>query len=209
MAWTAPRTWTTAEVVTAAMMNTHVRDNFLETSAATVTTAGDLAYADAANSMGSRLAIGATGTTLISTGSAPVYRVTDGMTGDGTYTVITPPTSFSNFNVAAWGSGTEVSVTVTTGATALVHFGARYVSHATVGENIQLSYQITGATTVTASNLWGTVEEISVSNDQQATARSHWRTGLTPGSNKFILNGMASASNTCTVALPFIIVEAH
>jgi len=29
MAWTAPRTWVTGEVVTAAMMNTHVRDNLL------------------------------------------------------------------------------------------------------------------------------------------------------------------------------------
>lgn len=27
MAWTTPRTWTDAEVVTAAMLNTHVRDN--------------------------------------------------------------------------------------------------------------------------------------------------------------------------------------
>lgn len=30
MAWTTPRTWTTSEVVTAAMMNTHVRDNLNE-----------------------------------------------------------------------------------------------------------------------------------------------------------------------------------
>lgn len=29
MAWTAPRTWTTGELVTAAIMNTHVRDNEL------------------------------------------------------------------------------------------------------------------------------------------------------------------------------------
>lgn len=29
MAWTTPRTWVTAEVVTAAVMNTHVRDNLL------------------------------------------------------------------------------------------------------------------------------------------------------------------------------------
>lgn len=27
MAWTAPRTWTTGELVTAAIMNTHIRDN--------------------------------------------------------------------------------------------------------------------------------------------------------------------------------------
>ena len=34
MAWTTPRTWTTSEVVTAAMLNTHVRDNltFLRTA---------------------------------------------------------------------------------------------------------------------------------------------------------------------------------
>ena len=29
MAWTAPRTWVTGELVTAALMNTHVRDNLL------------------------------------------------------------------------------------------------------------------------------------------------------------------------------------
>ena len=29
MAWTSPRTWVVGEVVTAALMNTHVRDNFL------------------------------------------------------------------------------------------------------------------------------------------------------------------------------------
>ena len=35
MAWTAPRTWVTGELVTAAMMNTHVRDNldYLKTEA--------------------------------------------------------------------------------------------------------------------------------------------------------------------------------
>ncbi len=27
MAWTAPRTWVAGEVVTAALLNTHVRDN--------------------------------------------------------------------------------------------------------------------------------------------------------------------------------------
>ncbi len=29
MAWTAPRTWVTGETVTAALMNTHIKDNFL------------------------------------------------------------------------------------------------------------------------------------------------------------------------------------
>ena len=50
MAWTTPRTWVTGETVTAALLNTHVRDQFRETSPFTVTTAGDISYADAANS---------------------------------------------------------------------------------------------------------------------------------------------------------------
>jgi len=60
MAWTAPRTWTTGELVTAAIMNTHVRDNLLETASAKVTTAGDIVYATAANAL-ARLGIGAAG----------------------------------------------------------------------------------------------------------------------------------------------------
>ena len=55
--WTAPRTWTTSELVTAAIMNVHVRDNLLATLAAIVTTAGDIGFATAANTL-SRLAIG-------------------------------------------------------------------------------------------------------------------------------------------------------
>ena len=60
------------------MMNSAIRDNLLETSASTVTTAGDLAYADAANSMGSRLAIGAVDTVLVSSGSDPTWSATVG-----------------------------------------------------------------------------------------------------------------------------------
>lgn len=57
MAWTAPRTWAVGEVVTAAIMNTHVRDDLLETAAAKVTTQGDLVYATGANAL-ARLAKG-------------------------------------------------------------------------------------------------------------------------------------------------------
>ena len=77
MSWSAPRTWTLGETVTAALMNTHIRDNLLETCPATVTTAGDITYADAANSMGSRLGIGAANTILTSSGSAPTWAGSD------------------------------------------------------------------------------------------------------------------------------------
>ena len=75
MAWTAPRTWVTAEVVTAALMNTHVRDNLLETASAKVTTAGDLVYATAANAL-TRLGIGAATQFLVGGASVPVWTNT-------------------------------------------------------------------------------------------------------------------------------------
>src|SRR3990167_4205296 len=58
MAWTAPRTWVTAELVTAALLNAHVRDNLLESAAAKVTTKGDIVAATGANAL-ARIAVGA------------------------------------------------------------------------------------------------------------------------------------------------------
>lgn len=51
MAWTAPRTWVPNEVVTAAMMNTHVRDNLLETGPAKVSAAAQGLYSTGANAI--------------------------------------------------------------------------------------------------------------------------------------------------------------
>lgn len=63
MAWTAPRTWVAGEVLTAALLNTHVRDNLLETGAAKVTTAEDILVATGANAL-KRLAVGTEGQAL-------------------------------------------------------------------------------------------------------------------------------------------------
>lgn len=51
MAWTAPRTWTTGELVTAAIMNTHVRDNELETAPAKAAANLELFEATGANAL--------------------------------------------------------------------------------------------------------------------------------------------------------------
>ena len=90
MTWNAPATATTGQNVTAAFWNAQIRDNFLETSAATVTTAGDIAFADAANSMGSRVGIGANSSHLVSDGSSPIWRAVTGLVGDATYTSAAP-----------------------------------------------------------------------------------------------------------------------
>jgi len=57
MAWTAPKTWTTGSIVTASDLNTYVRDDFLETVPAKVTTAGDIVVATGANTI-KRVAVG-------------------------------------------------------------------------------------------------------------------------------------------------------
>jgi hypothetical protein len=63
MAWTAPATVTTGELMTAAFWNTQIRDNLLESAAAKVTTAGDTLYATGANTL-ARLAKGTAGQVL-------------------------------------------------------------------------------------------------------------------------------------------------
>ena len=72
MAYTAYRTWTTGEIVTAALMNEQVKDNGLLTAPAIMTTAGDIIYASAANTP-ARLAKSTTSTQyLANTGTSNV-----------------------------------------------------------------------------------------------------------------------------------------
>lgn len=72
MAWTTPRTYTTGELVTAAILNTHVRDNLLETAPAKITNIGDLLVGAGLNSLKS-LALGAAGMVLkVNTGGNDV-----------------------------------------------------------------------------------------------------------------------------------------
>ena len=86
MAWTTPRTWTTGEVVTKAIMDTHVKDNFNMTAPAILTTAGDILYASSANSP-ARLAKDTNATRVLpntGTSNVPAWAqvtLTSGVTG--------------------------------------------------------------------------------------------------------------------------------
>lgn len=209
MTWNTPATATLGQLVTAAFWNAQVRDNMLETSAATVTTAGDLAYADAANSMGSRLAIGAAGTILGSTGSAPVWRASDGLIGDATYTAAGAfPLAFTDFSSALWSSGTTVAVTLTTGTSALVFYGSRHSQHPTLGSNVQLSYRVSSATTIASSTNHGTLAESDPAGTFSTHGRAHLVTTLNAGSNVFTLQGLVSTGAAATVGSPWIMVQA-
>lgn len=75
MAWTTPRTWNIGEVVTKTMLDQQIRDNM---NAIWVgTTAGDIDYYTSATAK-SRVAIGANGGILKSTGSAPSWVAAGG-----------------------------------------------------------------------------------------------------------------------------------
>lgn len=73
MAWTAPRTWVTGELVTATLLNAHLRDNLLETAPAKVTTAGDLVYATGAGELARLGAVSGYGLRSNDGGTAPQY----------------------------------------------------------------------------------------------------------------------------------------
>lgn len=207
MAWTTPKTFTAAAVLTAAELNTHLRDNLNETSAATVTTAGDMTYADAANSMGSRLAIGAAGTFLASTGSAPVWRVPTQAQGNGSSFTFTN-TGFATLDAVTGGTaGAAIAVTVTTGAgTAAVFWRAR-MSNDTGGASTVLGYSISGATTTAATDITAISYESSSANDTIAMG-SQDLASVNAGSNVFelearVTSGTATMLRTELFVIPF------
>ena len=86
MAWTTPRTWSTGEVVTAALLNAQIKGNMDLSAGAILTTAGDILYASGANTP-ARLAQDANATRVLTntgTSNVPAWAqvtLTSGVTG--------------------------------------------------------------------------------------------------------------------------------
>ena len=176
MVWSTPKTYTAGAVLTAAELNQYQRDNFNETSAATVTTAGDLVYADAANSMGTRLAVGASGSLLVSDGSAPLWReVTQAKTN-----VAQSTSSTSYVDLSTVGP----QVTVTTGTESLVFLTCAQ-SNDGVGFSAFMAVGISGATTRAATDDDALQLLSATAGASHRATRTTFLTGLTAGSNTF------------------------
>ena len=215
MAWTAPRTWVTGETVTAALMNAQVKDNFLETSAATVTTAGDIPYADAANSMGSRLAhAGASRLLVADASSGLAWRDSDGQNGDSSYTSADgvgagSSITYEDLSDIDWGSGTTVAVTLTTDTKAMIWYGASDTRIDTAGKSVFVTYRISGATTFAAVDSLATIHESGAAEDRGTASRAHLDKGLTAGSNTFTIQARTNdATGVATIVRPWIMVQA-
>jgi hypothetical protein len=111
--WTAPRTWSTGEQVTATIMNAHVRDNELILRAGGLSVAsqatGDLLCASSASQF-ARLAGVATGSVLQSGGTStcPAYSSLLSVTGAGTHVMGGGGTSTSSVLRLNGASGTGI-----------------------------------------------------------------------------------------------------
>jgi hypothetical protein len=153
MGWTTPRTWITGEVVTAAEMNTHIRDNetALQPQAATIATqetTASLTYVDLATS-GPTVTL-LTGTQVYCTVSA---FSTNNTSGDG----CTIAVAVSGATTIAAGAGTSaVSLTqmLTAAANQQVPLCNSFIlSGLTAGTNtFKLQYQAVLGGTATFRN---------------------------------------------------------
>ncbi len=209
MAWTDPagHVWVTGEIVTAANMNAFIRLNLEETCPDTATTAGDIIFADAANSMGSRVGIGAATTHLVSDGSAPVWRAIATDVDQGSNTLdSTEGTTYFTLATAVVGFASEIEVTVTTGTVALVLFKSLLANN-TASASTLLSYSISSATTAAASDAHALQYESGAANDLAHFGGFDLRTGLTAGSNVFTLEARVP-SGVGTIGRPEIAVIA-
>lgn len=124
MAWVSPMTFVANSVLTAAQLNTHLRDNLNETAPAKATAAGQIFVSTGANSIAARLI----DDDIVETAQA---------TTSTTYTDLTT---------------VGPTVTVTSGILALVTVTAECENN-TAGATASATFEISGATTTAPSDI--------------------------------------------------------
>lgn len=169
MAWTAPRTWVPNETLTAALLNTHLRDNFNELDVAKITGYGDYIVSTAANAVAARQY----GWDRIDTSQS------------------TTSTSYTNL------ATTGPSVTLTTGTKAIVFFASFIQTPAAAADALCcVSYAISGATTSASSDNRAIIVDGLPANQSARYCQIDWRTDLTAGSNTFTMQYRCGGSST-------------
>ena len=176
MAWTAPRTWVTAEVVSASNLNTHVRDNFLSTAPGKLTSVDEIAVSTAANIVEAR-----------------------SVQGDGEATSETT-TSTAYTDLATVGP----AVSLFTSTRAFVSVSA-FESNNTAGASSFMGFAITDSSTVSASDGNSVQYESGAANDGVRHGAFYFVSALTGGSNTFTAKYRVS-SGTGTFSSRHIIV---
>ncbi len=164
MVWTAPRTWVTAEVVSASDMNTHVRDNFLETAPGIATAASGA---------------------IMSTGVNTIQQLLSDSVSVST-SETTASTSYTDLATAG------PAVTLTTDTKVMVSVSCN-LSNGTLGGISHMGYAITGATSVAAGDVNALSFESDPANQVIRSSTVRMKEGLTAGSNTFTSKYRVSA----------------
>ena len=165
MAWTTPRTWVPNETLTAAMLNTHLRDNFLELDVAKVTGSGQYCVSTGANAVTAR--------------SYAFDRI-------NTLQTLVSPGGYSD--LATVGP----SVTVTTGGRALIFYACQ-MDHSAADGDTKASYAVSGASTFSASDTWCLRRDGMPATNSIRVMGIDMRVDLTSGSNTFTMRYHGSA----------------
>jgi hypothetical protein len=215
MAWTTPGTAVAGDVLTAARWNSDVRDNSLmgnpvftteavRDAAITSPVEGQRAYLTAPTVP----AATSGGYTAVPTGIQTIYNgsvwvcVTE--VGAGRFGPTGYNTNSTTYVTTLTGDGTAVSVTLSTGTTALVCLSASM--YASAGINPWTTISVSGATTLAASDDRGIV--IDQASAQQASVSSTYiLTGLTSGTNTFTMNYRISGATNNTVVRRSLVVK--
>jgi hypothetical protein len=171
MAWTAPMTFVAGNALTAAQLNTHLRDNLLETMPGKATTPGGFFVVD---------------------GTAPIRleeRVVTSaalMEPDSTAT-----TTFTDLSTGTVGP----SVTVNTGTRAMTWFGAR-MYNGTAAAQCVMTYEVSGATTSAAADSSALIIDGLNTAQRQQQGMYDFLTTLTSGINTFTCKYRAGGAGT-------------
>lgn len=206
MAWTAPRTWVTDEVVSASQLNAHVRDNLLETAPAKAAASGDLFQATGATAIAA-LTLGTEGY-RVSAGASSVQYNGFANPRKTTSEQKTSDTTLSNdghlffaiaanedwmFDVTLFVDGTtggdiKIAFDVPTSATLIwsglgLTLTASSPQDVAPGAVIEVSgtsnpYGLLGVSTILPIRLWGTVENAGNAGD----VRLQWAQNASDGS---------------------------
>ncbi len=160
MTWTTVPTWTTGQVLTAAHLNL-IGANLNETAAGKATTAAGYFVATGLNALAQRVP-------------------------DSSFVTAAADTSSTSYTSTLSGSSNGPTVSVTTGTQALVIITAAIYNSSVNGRGYA-GINVTGATTILASDDKALSIQSSTSNAVYQCSEVHWETGLTAGSNTFAM----------------------
>lgn len=218
MAWTAPSTFVAGAILTAAQLNSNVRDNSLaggpiyatealRNAAIPTPFAGQRAYIT-----GSTIAAASVGG-AVPTGIQTIHNGSSTPSYAANWVCVTPVGAFnaaggtraaSAFSATLAGTpGTNPTVTLTTGTTALVSTSAIFYT-ANDGYSAQMSVAVSGASTIAASTDWYSFNALTRNIRIGQTVIIP---GLTAGTNTFELQYAGDAASTGTFSSRRIIVQ--